>query len=143
MSSTKVARPLLDLLKADATLMANPSTKQGISDMDILFTLLRAYKVLDKDEIQLYKNNRSVGTPASQEQTQKKSDNYQERPVKKHAGDVEVVVDHYYLRPEVGVKQRKESPSPRRCWSSQKTCRDAVENVPEQTLYYRRRRDGM
>ncbi|KAG2066985.1 histidyl-tRNA synthetase [Suillus decipiens] len=39
---------LLDLLKADATLMANPSAKQGISDMDILFTLLRAYKVLDK-----------------------------------------------------------------------------------------------
>ncbi|KAG2740029.1 hypothetical protein P692DRAFT_20823001 [Suillus brevipes Sb2] len=71
--------------------------------------------------------------PASQEQTQKKSDDYQERPVKKHAGDVEVVVDHYYLRPEVGLKQRKESPSPRCCWSSQKTCRDAVENVPEQT----------
>ncbi|KAG1783407.1 hypothetical protein EV702DRAFT_1062102 [Suillus placidus] len=39
---------LLDLLKADATLMANPSAKEGISDMDILFTLLRAYKVLDK-----------------------------------------------------------------------------------------------
>ncbi|KAG2116168.1 hypothetical protein DEU56DRAFT_748391 [Suillus clintonianus] len=39
---------LLDLLKADATLMANPSAKQGISEMDILFTLLRAYKVLDK-----------------------------------------------------------------------------------------------
>ncbi|KAG1750296.1 hypothetical protein EDD22DRAFT_916582 [Suillus occidentalis] len=39
---------LLDLLKADATLMANPSAKQGITDMDILFTLLRAYKVLDK-----------------------------------------------------------------------------------------------
>ncbi|KAG2364832.1 histidyl-tRNA synthetase [Suillus spraguei] len=39
---------LLDLLKADATLMANLSAKQGISDMDILFTLLRAYKVLDK-----------------------------------------------------------------------------------------------
>ncbi|KIK32130.1 hypothetical protein CY34DRAFT_19269 [Suillus luteus UH-Slu-Lm8-n1] len=39
---------LLDLLKADATLMANPSARQGISEMDILFTLLRAYKVLDK-----------------------------------------------------------------------------------------------
>ncbi|KIK39483.1 hypothetical protein CY34DRAFT_808221 [Suillus luteus UH-Slu-Lm8-n1] len=39
---------LLDLLKADATLMANPSAKQGITDMDILFTLLRAYKILDK-----------------------------------------------------------------------------------------------
>ncbi|KAG1902691.1 uncharacterized protein F5891DRAFT_1022955 [Suillus fuscotomentosus] len=39
---------LLDILKADTTLMANPSAKQGISDMDILFTLLRAYKVLDK-----------------------------------------------------------------------------------------------
>ncbi|KAG1726145.1 hypothetical protein EDB19DRAFT_1753239 [Suillus lakei] len=39
---------LLELLKADATLMANPSAKQGISDMNILFTLLRAYKVLDK-----------------------------------------------------------------------------------------------
>ena len=39
---------LLDLLKADAALMENPSAKQGISDMDVLFTLLRAYKVLDK-----------------------------------------------------------------------------------------------
>ncbi|KAG1742647.1 uncharacterized protein EDB91DRAFT_1127251 [Suillus paluster] len=39
---------LLDLLKVDASLMANPSAKQGIADMDILFTLLRAYKVLDK-----------------------------------------------------------------------------------------------
>ncbi|KAG0706674.1 hypothetical protein DFH29DRAFT_798034 [Suillus ampliporus] len=39
---------LLDLLKADAPLMANTSAKQGISDMEILFTLLRAYKVLDK-----------------------------------------------------------------------------------------------
>ncbi|KAG1725985.1 hypothetical protein EDB19DRAFT_1945408 [Suillus lakei] len=32
----------------DVALMANPSAKGGISDMDILFTLLQAYKVLYK-----------------------------------------------------------------------------------------------
>ncbi|KAH7911615.1 hypothetical protein BJ138DRAFT_1113052 [Hygrophoropsis aurantiaca] len=39
---------LLSQLKADEVLMANASAKQGILDMELLFTLLDAYKVLDK-----------------------------------------------------------------------------------------------
>ncbi|PPQ83242.1 hypothetical protein CVT26_014765, partial [Gymnopilus dilepis] len=39
---------LLAQLEADATLTANPSAKQGLSDMAILFRLLKAYKVIDK-----------------------------------------------------------------------------------------------
>ncbi|KIJ66599.1 hypothetical protein HYDPIDRAFT_86557 [Hydnomerulius pinastri MD-312] len=39
---------LLDRLKADEALMSNASAKQGILDMELLFTLLAAYKVSDK-----------------------------------------------------------------------------------------------
>ncbi|KAL0952083.1 hypothetical protein HGRIS_008719 [Hohenbuehelia grisea] len=39
---------LLDQLVADSTLTANPSAKQGLDEMKILFTLLRAYRVMDK-----------------------------------------------------------------------------------------------
>ncbi|KAK7063623.1 mitochondrial histidine--tRNA ligase [Favolaschia claudopus] len=39
---------LLEQLKVDETLMANESAKQGITDMGLLFTYLRAYGVLDK-----------------------------------------------------------------------------------------------
>ena len=39
---------LLDQLKADDTLMSNRSAKDGILEMELLFTLLGAYKVLDK-----------------------------------------------------------------------------------------------
>ncbi|KDR67989.1 hypothetical protein GALMADRAFT_257538 [Galerina marginata CBS 339.88] len=39
---------LLAQLEADATLTANKSAKQGLSDMAILFTLLKAYNVVDK-----------------------------------------------------------------------------------------------
>jgi hypothetical protein len=39
---------LLSFLKADEKLMANKRAKEGIDDMEILFKLLRAYKVLDK-----------------------------------------------------------------------------------------------
>ncbi|KAF8959412.1 hypothetical protein BDZ97DRAFT_1906199 [Flammula alnicola] len=39
---------LLAQLEADATLTANKSTKQGLSDMTILFTLLEAYTFIDK-----------------------------------------------------------------------------------------------
>ena len=39
---------LLDVLRADAALMANPSAKVGIEEMGILFTYLEAYKVVDK-----------------------------------------------------------------------------------------------
>ncbi|RDX46824.1 histidyl-tRNA synthetase [Lentinus brumalis] len=44
----KGGRELLDVLKADAALMANPNAKAGIEDMSLLFTYLEAYKVLDK-----------------------------------------------------------------------------------------------
>ena len=39
---------LLDMLHADAALMANPSAKAGIEEMGLLFTYLGAYQVLDK-----------------------------------------------------------------------------------------------
>ncbi|KIK94390.1 hypothetical protein PAXRUDRAFT_828046 [Paxillus rubicundulus Ve08.2h10] len=39
---------LLNQLKADETLMANASAKDGILEMELLFTLLGAYSVLDK-----------------------------------------------------------------------------------------------
>ncbi|KAI6024549.1 hypothetical protein EDC04DRAFT_3116709, partial [Pisolithus marmoratus] len=40
---------LLDQLKADETLMSNPSAKQGVQDMELLFTLLKAYNnVIDR-----------------------------------------------------------------------------------------------
>ncbi|KAJ7049468.1 histidyl-tRNA synthetase [Mycena amicta] len=39
---------LLDQLSADATLTANESAKQGLADMSLLFTFLKAYDVLDK-----------------------------------------------------------------------------------------------
>lgn len=39
---------LLQQLRADATLMANPSAKLGIEEMEILFTYLEAYNVIDK-----------------------------------------------------------------------------------------------
>ncbi|KAF8899320.1 hypothetical protein BD779DRAFT_1488190 [Infundibulicybe gibba] len=39
---------LLKQLEADSNLMANASAKQGLSDMSLLFTFLKAYRVLDK-----------------------------------------------------------------------------------------------
>jgi histidyl-tRNA synthetase len=39
---------LLERLTADEALQANPSAKQGLADMAILFKLLKAYNVLDK-----------------------------------------------------------------------------------------------
>lgn len=39
---------LLEKLLADADLTANPSAKTGLSEMGILFKLLKAYKVIDK-----------------------------------------------------------------------------------------------
>ncbi|EMD42286.1 hypothetical protein CERSUDRAFT_110813 [Gelatoporia subvermispora B] len=39
---------LLEQLKADASLMGNASAKHGIEEMDILFTFLKSYKVIDK-----------------------------------------------------------------------------------------------
>ena len=39
---------LLDLLRADAALMANANAKTGIEEMGLLFTYLNAYRVTDK-----------------------------------------------------------------------------------------------
>ena len=39
---------LLDNLRADAKLTANASAKQGLDEMALLFTLLKAYGVFDK-----------------------------------------------------------------------------------------------
>ena len=39
---------LLAQLEKDASLTSNKSAKQGLTDMGILFTLLKAYNVLDK-----------------------------------------------------------------------------------------------
>ncbi|EGN93674.1 hypothetical protein SERLA73DRAFT_115689, partial [Serpula lacrymans var. lacrymans S7.3] len=39
---------LLEQLKADETLMANGNAKQGVLDMELLFTLLKAYNVINK-----------------------------------------------------------------------------------------------
>lgn len=39
---------LLEQLRADEALMANPSAKHGIEEMGILFSYLKSYKVLDK-----------------------------------------------------------------------------------------------
>ncbi|KAJ3509278.1 hypothetical protein NLJ89_g5304 [Agrocybe chaxingu] len=39
---------LLSLLEGDAALTANPSAKQGLSDMRILFTLLKAYGIIER-----------------------------------------------------------------------------------------------
>ncbi|KAG1794221.1 uncharacterized protein HD556DRAFT_1476118 [Suillus plorans] len=85
---------------------------------------------MTQDEIQLYKNYHSIGTQRLINKRKRvhsrEPDDYQERPAKRHAADVEMVVDHCkrlpaaqptinaafpdILRPEVGVKQRKESP---------------------------------
>jgi histidyl-tRNA synthetase len=48
MSNRTGGPSLLDQLKADETLMSNRSAKDGILEMELLFTLLGAYKVLDK-----------------------------------------------------------------------------------------------
>lgn len=41
-------RALLEELRADEALSANPSAKQGLEDVDLLFNYLKAYNVLDK-----------------------------------------------------------------------------------------------
>ena len=42
------AQKLLEKLLQDSTLTSNKSAKEGLSDMTILFTLLRSYGILDK-----------------------------------------------------------------------------------------------
>ncbi|KAJ7747209.1 histidine-tRNA ligase [Mycena olivaceomarginata] len=47
-AADKIGEYVNTKLTADETLMANANAKQGISDMGLLFTYLRAYGVLDK-----------------------------------------------------------------------------------------------
>lgn len=42
------SQDLLENLKADELLTANASAKQGLEEMSLLFTLLKAYRVFDK-----------------------------------------------------------------------------------------------
>ena len=39
---------LLEQLQKDAALTSNTNAKEGLADLAILFTLLKAYKVLDR-----------------------------------------------------------------------------------------------
>ena len=39
---------MIDKLAEDAAIVANDSAKQGLEEMKILVSLLRAYKVIDK-----------------------------------------------------------------------------------------------
>ncbi|KAH7889761.1 guanine-N(7)-methyltransferase domain-containing protein [Phlebopus sp. FC_14] len=64
-------------------------------------------------EVQLYRNYRGIGTQRLTKRKRDRSnspDDVPHPPSKRHAADVEKVVDHYNMRPEVGVKQRLESP---------------------------------
>ena len=45
---------LLEQLRADTALMANPSAKLGIEEMGLLFKYLEAYKIVDKVRAQLW-----------------------------------------------------------------------------------------
>lgn len=65
-------------------------------------------------EIEMYKHYRGIGTQsllAKRKRSRSTSpDDPSVRAAKRHAGDVGRVVEHYNLRPEVGVKQRLRSP---------------------------------
>jgi hypothetical protein len=39
---------LVDLLRGDKDLIDNPSIKEGLADMELLFNLLKSYRVLNK-----------------------------------------------------------------------------------------------
>lgn len=65
-------------------------------------------------EIEMYKHYRGIGTQsllAKRKRSRSKSPDDPSAPAaKRHAGDVGRVIEHYNLRPEVGVKQRLRSP---------------------------------
>ncbi|KIJ17357.1 hypothetical protein PAXINDRAFT_168048 [Paxillus involutus ATCC 200175] len=60
----------------------------------------------------MYRNYRGVGTQLliSKRKRERSKSPDNSPPAKRHAGDVGKVVEHYNLRPEVGVKQRMGSP---------------------------------
>ncbi|KAF8448023.1 mRNA capping enzyme-domain-containing protein [Boletus edulis BED1] len=63
-------------------------------------------------EMELYRYYRGAGTQLllSKRKRDRSSSPDNNLPAKRHAGDVGKVIDHYNMRPEVGVKQRMESP---------------------------------
>ncbi|KAH7930859.1 mRNA capping enzyme, large subunit [Leucogyrophana mollusca] len=69
---------------------------------------------MSPQEIEMYKNYRGIGSQRlSSKRKRERSEELevvQQPPYKKHAGDVGMVVEHYNARPEVGVKQRLDSP---------------------------------
>ncbi|KAH7916010.1 guanine-N(7)-methyltransferase domain-containing protein [Hygrophoropsis aurantiaca] len=69
---------------------------------------------MSPQEIEMYKNYRGIGTQllTSKRKRQRSPDAEEanQQPIKKHIGDVGRVVEHYNARPDVGVKQRLESP---------------------------------
>ncbi|KIM60598.1 hypothetical protein SCLCIDRAFT_123823 [Scleroderma citrinum Foug A] len=62
----------------------------------------------------MYKSYRGIGTQILLSKRKRdrstSPDNLPQPPAKRHAGDVGRVVEHYNMRPEVGVKQRLQSP---------------------------------
>ncbi|KAF7295089.1 mRNA cap guanine-N7 methyltransferase [Mycena indigotica] len=66
---------------------------------------------MSQAEINLYKTYQGKGTlRLAKRKRSPEAPAPEERPQKRHAGDVGVVVDHYNTRPEVGVAQRETSP---------------------------------
>jgi len=65
---------------------------------------------LSQSEIAKYKSFRGQGVSRLTKRKRSASEETDERPVKRHAGDVGVVVEHYNSRPDVGIVQRLESP---------------------------------
>ncbi|KIJ69474.1 hypothetical protein HYDPIDRAFT_79871 [Hydnomerulius pinastri MD-312] len=67
---------------------------------------------MSPQEMEMYKNYRGIGTQLllSKRKRDRSKSPDNAPPPKRHAGDVGKVVDHYNMRPEVGVEKRKESP---------------------------------
>ncbi|KAF7304686.1 mRNA cap guanine-N7 methyltransferase [Mycena kentingensis (nom. inval.)] len=66
---------------------------------------------MSSGEMEMYENYRGRGSARLiKRKRSPETDIVDSPPMKKHAGDVGVVVDHYNARPEVGVAQRGTSP---------------------------------
>ncbi|TFK26413.1 hypothetical protein FA15DRAFT_293491 [Coprinopsis marcescibilis] len=66
---------------------------------------------LSQQEMEMFKSYRGQGTQRLSMKRKRSDSGSQDQPsAKKKAGDVDVVVDHYNSRPEVGVVQRQDSP---------------------------------
>ncbi|KAF7322820.1 mRNA cap guanine-N7 methyltransferase [Mycena chlorophos] len=68
---------------------------------------------MSQAEMNMYKSYQGKGTArltGKRKRSPEPEPHRDEPPSKKHAGDVGVVVDHYNMRPDVGVVQRETSP---------------------------------